>query len=258
MRGLLNVVMIVAAPAAGLAQTPMAVGSARLEEPAIVAQLDMGKLKGEPTRLGWSPDGREFYLQTVEGPLHQPKATRHYVIDAADGKVKDVDAEPGWFSSFWAFKSNKTSPDLPTLGIALASETRTEKTTSTPNGGDLARGGTGGSEGTTSGEAIAAATNSQTVMVHTMKLHGQTIGEFVNSVIVPGMTFGWAPKGSQAIVYSELKGGRLILMDNAGKKQTLDGTKDALFPMWSGDGRQLAWLQRDGKKKFALKTAHLR
>ncbi len=90
-----------------------------------------------------------------------------------------------------------------------------------------------------------------------MKLHGQTIGEFINSVIVPGMTFAWAPKGSQAIVYSDLKSGKLVLMDNTGKRQDLDGTKDAVFPMWSNDGARLAWLQRDGKKKFALKTARL-
>lgn len=257
MRALLNVLMIVVIPAVVMAQAPVPVGSAKLQSPATIAQLDTGKLKGEPTRLGWSPDGKQFYLQTVEGPLHQPKATHHYVIDAVDGKVKDTEGEPSWFAAFWALKSNKTSPDTPTLGIALASETRIEKTTSTPTGGDLARGGAGGSEGTTATDAIAAATNSQPVMVHTMKLHGQTIGEFVNSVIVPGMTFGWAPKGSQAIVYSELKGGKLVLMDNTGKKQDLDGTKDTLLPMWSADGTQLAWLQRDGKKKFQLKVARL-
>jgi hypothetical protein len=257
MRALLKALMIVAVPSVVVAQTPVAVGNAKLQTPATIAQLDMGKLKGEPTRLGWSPDGKQFYLQTVEGPLHQPKATHHYVIDAADGKVKDSEGEPSWFAPFWALKSDKTSPDTPTLGIALASETRLEKTTSTPTGGDLARGGVGGTEGTTATDAITAAHNSQSVMVHTMKLHGQTIGEFVNSVIVPGLTFGWAPKGSQAIVYSELKGGKLVLMDNTGKKQDLDGTKDTLLPMWSNDASQLAWLQRDGKKKFALKTARL-
>ena len=236
MRALLNAVMMLVIPAAAVAQSPVSVGNAKLAAPATIAQLDMGKLKGEPSRVGWSPDGTQFYLQTVEGPFHQPKATHHYVIDATDGKVKDAEGEPAWFGAFWALKSNKTSPDTPSVEIGLKSDSRTEKTTSTPTGGDLARGGVGGTDGTTSGEAITAANNSQTVQVHTMKLHGQTVGEFVNSVIVPGMTFAWAPKGSQAIVYSDVKNGKLVLMDTAGKRQDLDGTKDALFPMWSGDG----------------------
>lgn len=256
MRALRNAAIIIAIPAAVIAQGPLAVESAKLDSPATIAELDMGKLKGVPTRLGWSPDGKEFYLQTVEGPLHQPKSIRHYVIDAVDGKVKDAEAEPAWFREFWMMKSNKTSPDTPSLAIGLSSENRVEKTTSTPTGGDLARGGVGGTEGTSSTDAITAAHNSQSMTVHVMKLHGQTIGEFVNSVTVPGMTFGWAPKGSQAIAYSEVKGGKLVLMSNTGKKQELAGTKDTSFPMWSSDGTQLAWLQKNGKK-FALKTARL-
>lgn len=255
---LANAVMFLAIPVAVMTQAPVAVGNAKLDAPTTIAELDMGKLKGVPTRLGWSPDGKAFYLQTVEGPLHQPKAIHHYVIDGADGKVKDAKGEPAWFGPFWAAKSNKASPESPSVQIDLTSENRVEKTTSVPTGGDLARGGVGGTEGTTSGDAITAANNSQSMTVHIMKLHGQTIGEFVNSVTVPGMTFGWAPKGSQAIVYTEVKGGKLVLMDHAGKKQALDGAKDALFPMWSPDATQLAWLQKDGKKKFELKVAYVK
>lgn len=258
MKALLNALVIVGLPAAMMAQGPVDVGSAKLEAAATVATLDMGKLKGQPFRAGWSPDGKEFYLVTVEGPFHQPKAVHHYTVNAADGKVKDAPGEPAWFGAFFAVHANKTSPDAPALEIGVTSENRVEKTTSVPVGGDLARGGTGGTEGSSSGDAIAAANNSQSVTVHTMKLHGQAIGEFVNSVIVPGMTFAWAPKGAQALVYSEVKSGKLVLMNNTGKKQELDGTKDALLPMWSADGTQLTWLQKDGKKKFALKTARLR
>jgi len=258
MSSLLNALIVLAIPAIVGAQAPIAVGTAKLQTPATIAQLDMGKLKGEPFRAGWSPDGRQFYLQTVEGPFHKPKAIRHYVIDGTDGKVQNAEGEPAWFAAFWDLKSNKTSPDASSVQIGVDTESRIEKTTSTPTGGDLARGGAGGTEGTSSTDAIAAANNSQAVAVYTMKLHGQTIGEFVNSVLVPGMTFAWAPKGSQAIVYSEVKGGKLVLMDNTGKRQDLDGTKDALFPMWSTDGTQLAWLQKDGKKKFALKVAQVR
>ncbi|MDQ3486428.1 MAG: hypothetical protein M3468_01690 [Acidobacteriota bacterium] len=255
MKALVKALMFVALPAIVLGQSPVPVGSVTLSSPTTIAEIDLKKLKGEPSRLAWSPDGKEMYLQTIEGLFQAPKAVRHYVITAADGKVSDVKAEPAWFGIYWSTKSNKASPDAPGTEIALASENRVEKTTSAPVGGDLARGGTVGTEGTTAGDAIAAAANSQAVTVHMMKLHGQTIGEFVNSVIVPGLTFAWAPKGSKAIAYAEPKGGRIVLMDPNGKRQALDGTKDALLPMWSHDATQLAWLQKDGKRKFHLKVA---
>lgn len=255
---LLSTLMIVALPAV-LAQAPLPVGSVTLSSPATIADVDMNKLKGEPSRMAWSADGKEIYLQTIEGVFHQPKAIRHYIITAADGKVKDVKGEPEWFAGYWAVKSHKSSPDEPSTEIALSSENRTEKTTSVPRGGDLARGGAVGADvtGTSSGEAIAAAANSQTITVHTMKLHGQTIGEFVNSVIVPGLTFAWAPKGSKAIAYTEPNGGKLVLMDTQGKKQDL-GVKDAILPMWSHDATQLAWLEKGGKRKFELKVAQVK
>jgi hypothetical protein len=44
-------------------------------------------------------------------------------------------------------------------------------------------------------------------------------------------------------------------MDRSGTKQEIAGSKDALLPAWSPDGMRLAWLQRDGKKKYQLKIA---
>jgi len=258
MKALLNSLMIVALPAILIAQSPLAVGAVTASAPSTVAKLDMNKLKGEPSRLAWSPDGSQFYLQTIEGPFHQPKSVRHYMIDAKTGEVNDAQAEPAWFSAYWAVKSHKASPDVPATEIALATENRREKTTSVPRGGDLARGGADtGETGSSAGEALAAAANAQTVTVHTMKLHGETIGEFVNSVIVPGLTFAWAPKGIRAIAYTAQKNGKIVLMNPEGKKQELDGTKDSLLPMWSADGSQLAWLQKDGKKKYELKVTSL-
>ena len=96
------------------------------------------------------------------------------------------------------------------------------------------------------------------VVVHSMKVKGELVGEFTNSVIVPGLTFAWAPKGSQAIAYSQAKGGKLYVMGSDGKKQEISGTKETLLPAWSHDAKKIAWLQRDGKKKFDLKVAELR
>ena len=126
-------------------------------------------------------------------------------------------------------------------------------------GGDLARGGpAGGGRGTSSGDAIAAAYNQQRVPVHTMMLHGEIVAEYINSVIVPGQTFGWGPAGSKVIAYSAYKGGRLVIMDETGTKQEIDGTKNVVFPAWSPDSSRLAWLEKDGRKTYVLKTATVR
>lgn len=253
-----SLILVLAVPSLARAQAPVPVGSVSLSAPKTIAELDMGKLKGQPSRLAWSPDHTEIYLQTVEGPFHQPKSVRHYMVNAADGKVKDLKGEPEWFAAYWAVKSHKSSPDTPALGIDLSSEQKLQKTTSTPMGGDLARGGVDTGVGGTSGGELNAAATSQTVTVHTMKLHGQPIGEFINTVIVPGLTFAWAPKGSKAIVYTEPNGGKLVLMNDDGKRQGIEGTKDALLPMWSADARKIAWLQKEGRRTFELKVAEIR
>lgn len=259
MKGLLTALVIAALPGAALAQSPLAVGALNTSNPETVATLDMDDLKGQPSRMAWSPDHKQIYVQTVEGPFHQPKAVRHYLVETSNGKVKDTKGEPEWFTGYWAVKSHKSSPDTPGFEIALSSENRVEKTTNVPRGGDLARGGADtGATGATAGEAIAAAATTQTVTVHTMKLKGQEIGEFVNSVIVPGLTFAWAPAGSKAIVFSQPKGGKLAILNPEGKRQDIEGTKDALLPMWSADAKKLAWLQKDGRNKFVLKVADVR
>lgn len=259
MRKTLAALIVLAVPALVAAQTPLAVGELSFAPAKEVATLDMGKLKGDPARLAWSDDGAQMYLQTVEGGYGTPKAVHHYLIDLADGKTKKVDAEPAWFSQYWTVKSHKDSPDVPGLSIDLSTEQRRQQTTSVPMGGALARGGGDpDAMGTSAGDAAAAAYGSQMATVHTMKLKGQTIGEFVNSVIVPGLTFAWAPRGTQAIAYSEVNNGKLHVMSAEGKKQEVPNTKDTLLPSWSPDAKKLAWLQKDGKRKFVLMVAEIR
>jgi hypothetical protein len=89
------------------------------------------------------------------------------------------------------------------------------------------------------------------------KLLGETVSEFVNARPVPGLMFGWGPARSGAIAYVERDGGRLILFDQQKHKHTLAGVKEALLPAWSMDGSRLAWIQRSGRKKYALMTAPL-
>lgn len=249
----------IAAPALLAGQTHLPVGALKFSEPSRIAEIDTDKLKGQPSKLAWSPDGTQLYVQMLEGQFGRPEGSkiRHYVFAISDGKGKDVQGEPEWLSAYWTDKSGQASPDAAGFKIDLKSEVRTEKTVSTPMGGDLARGGTAGDDGgkTGAGDVLAAAYNQQAVPVNTMLLHGEIVGEFVNSVIVPGLTFGWGPRGSGVIAYSAGKGGRVMVMDASGRKQEVPGTKDTLLPAWSPEGSKLAWLQKDGRKKFILQVA---
>jgi hypothetical protein len=249
---------MIALPAILVAQSPIRAGALKVSEPVKVTDLDMDKLKGQPSRLAWSADGRQLYVQTMEGNFGQPgQKLYHYVVDVADGSRKDAQVEPDWAAAYWTTKSGQTSPDGPPLKIELKQEARTEKTVSTPMGGALARGGTGGDTGTGAGDALAAAYNQQGVPVNTMLLRGTTVGQFVNSVIVPGLTFGWGPKGSKVIAFAEPKSGRVVVLDEQGGKREVADSKDAILPAWSEDGTRIAWLQKDGKKKYVLQIVRV-
>lgn len=258
MRTPLAIVALLTLPNPIDAQSPVRADAVRLSSAAAIGEIDTDKLKGQPARLSWSPDGSQLYLQMLEGEFGlPPKKLHHYVLSAKDGKRQSVDSEPEWASSYWTAKSGQTSPDGPPLKIELKDDIKTEKTTSTPMGGDLARGGVGGSTGTSSGDVVNAAYNQQQVRIITTLLHGTAVGSFEGKVLVPGLTFGWGPAGSRAITYAEPKGGRVMVMDDRGQKAEVPSSKDAILPAWSPDGRQIAWLQKDGKKKYVLQVARV-
>lgn len=258
MRTPLAIVALLTLPNAPGTQSPVRADAVKLSPAAAIAEIDTDKLKGQPARLAWSADGSQLYLQMLDGEFGMtPKGLHHYVISAKDGKRQSVDAEPEWAAAYWTAKSGQTSPDGPPLKIELKDEVKTEKTTSTPMGGDLARGGAGGSTGSSSGDVLSAAYNQQQVRIITTLLHGTAVGAFEGKVLVPGLTFGWGPQGSRAIAYADPKSGRVMVMDDRGQKLEIAGSKDAVLPAWSPDGKQIAWLQKDGKKKYVLQVARV-
>ena len=253
--------ILIAIPAVVAAQGSISVGSLTFGPATTVAEINTDKIKGQPSRLAWSSDGTELYVQMLDGEFGKidPSKLSHHVFMVPNGEHRQITAEPEWLAAYWSAKSGQASPDDGAFKISLKSENKKQQTVSTPMGGDLARGGGAGGDGGTAsaGDALSAAYNQQAVPVHTMILNGEVVGEFVNSVIVPGQTFAWGPAGSKVIAYSANKSGRLVVMDNRGKKQEIEGTKDSVFPAWSHDGKRLAWLQKDGKKKYILKISSI-
>jgi hypothetical protein len=240
-------------------QTAPAVSRLTVEKSRAVSEIDAGRLKGEPTRLAWSPDGASLYLLMLERK-RDGATPHHYVMSAADGVPKKADAAPEWVEKYWAWKSGQAAPGQADFKIELIQEQRTERATAAPMGGDLARGGAtsgSGGQGTSLGAATAAVAQSQQVSVITLKLRGEVIGEFINGPLVPGLTYSWSPSSLGVIAYAD-KGGKLVLMDRDGATAHVADTNAALLPAWSDDGNRLAFLEKDGRRKYKLQIADVK
>jgi hypothetical protein len=218
--------------------------------PATVAELDLGKLKGDLRQIGWSPDGAKLYIQTAEGNPQSPKL-HHYWVALEGGAVMGVDAQPDWAQTYWAFKSDRSAPGIGSLMIDLEQKMETLKV-GTGSAGALDReaGGLGGNVGNIDTMAKGNDQN-QKQNVMRLTLLGETVSEFVNERPIPGLMFGWGPEKSGAIVYTD-RDGRLMLLDQQKHKRTISSAKDALLPAWTTDGGRLAWVQKSGRRKYTL------
>jgi hypothetical protein len=103
------------------AQTPVTAVDAsaiRVGTPTTIAELDLGRLKGDLRQVGWSPDGEQLYLQTADGGP-QSEQLRHYVVPIAGGTPKPTDGAPEWASAYWQVKSDRFAPGLRSLMIEV-------------------------------------------------------------------------------------------------------------------------------------------
>ena len=224
----------------------------------VIVEINIDKLKGKLVRqLAWSPDGSQLYLMTYEPNRDASvKEAFHFVIALDGGVPKRVDAQPEWASAYWAWKSAQAAPGEASLKIEVSEEKRRENAIALPFGDDLARGGTSaGTGGTSSEAAMEAARGMKNYIAYTMRLKNEVVGEWINHPIVPGLTFGWGPKGSGMIAFAEQKTGRLVLMDRAGNKQKIEDTGNVVLPAWTEDGSRLAYLEGRGRSRYALVVA---
>jgi len=230
-----------------------------LAPPQVIADIDAGKLKGDFARLAWSPDGSEFYVQTVERDGRGAvRAAHHYVASAASKALKSVDQEPAWASKYWSWKSDRASPAAATFSIAASQRQETVRSVNAPSGGVMAKGGVADpTSGSTVADVASAAENMQQKTIWTLKVKNETIGEWVNEPVTPGVNFTWAPAPLRFLAFAKRDGGPIVVVDDAGRKQELQGPKSALLPAWSDDGKRIAWLERRDKKRVVLMTAEL-
>jgi hypothetical protein len=231
-----------------------------LSPPLAVAEVDTGKMKGDLARLAWSPDGSEFYIQTIERDGRgNIRSARHYLVSAASRNLKSVDQEPPWAAKYWSWKSGQASPAATAFKIVVdGPRVETVRATAAPTGGALAKGG--GADplaGTTVADVASAAEQTQSKTIYALKLKGETIGEWVNEPVTPGVNYSWAPAPLRVIAFAKREGGPLIVFDEAGQKQELTAAKSAFLPAWSDDGKRLAWLEKKDRKKFELVIAEV-
>jgi len=241
------------------ASTPADASQMTLGTALPVVEVDLGKLKGDLARLAWSPDGSEFYVQTIERDGRgNIKTSRHYILSTAAKAIKNLDQEPAWASKYWTWKSGQQSPASPAFKISVDTKQESVRSTASPAGGALAKGGGGDPAlGTTVAEAAAAADTTQLKTTYALRLKGETIGEWVNEAVIPGANFSWAPAPMSMIVFAKRDGGPLVVLDEAGRKKELAGAKAAVLPAWSTNGGQIAWLERKDKKKYQLMVADI-
>src|SRR5438034_8380441 len=108
------------------AQTPAAdVSTLKVGSPAAIAELDLGKLKGDLRQIGWMADATKLYVQTAELQRGGPDNLHHYLVEANGGAVTSLEDQPQWAADYWAFKSDRSAPGIPSLMIDV--DSRVEK-----------------------------------------------------------------------------------------------------------------------------------
>jgi hypothetical protein len=218
-----------------------------LDEPVAWAQIDTGALKGRPARLAWSDDRSQLYLQVVQGSTAEDLTFRHYLISKGS-RPRPIDKQPKWVEEYWKWKSAKVFFGDPRFTITVETSRQIldnlngTSTNKTPYLSDTPLSGN---------QLTLARQPGETQITNRLILNGVAIGEFVDELIVPGYTFSWSPEELQLIAF-RANSGRLSIMNEDAKIQTIRQTANIILPAWSDDGAAIAYLERTDRRSFTL------
>lgn len=228
----------------GAGFAPFDVSSLSVAPPTVVAELDRKVLRGEPSRLAWSPDGSLLYIQTRDG-IGAAAHTRHFQLRLGQDGLAPLDIKPGWAADYWHNKVTEAAPGMPWLSIdARVDRTRTRVA---PFAGGFA-----GAGSATGSEAAA----SYTLAYVTLSFLGVEIGQWMTDEPKSGVTFGWGPAGSGALAFVDRQG-KLTLMDKERRLRPIARTDRVRLPAWSPDGNYVAYLEPQGRSRFRLASVAL-
>jgi hypothetical protein len=210
--------------------------------PKEICTVDLNLLKGDVRQLSWSPDGRSLHLQTVEGRT----IPHDFIVSIEDRELSLAFGAPQWAAAYWARKSGLAAPGLPALKMEVTENNR--RTRPAPFSGGFANGGAQTPDVRNPVDAYEAEV--------TLRLLGVEIGNWINGAPMAGETFGWGPSRSGALAFVD-RAGRLLLIDQQKHAQTIARVKGATLPAWSDDGARIAFLEKSGRRQFALKVVEV-
>lgn len=238
----------VAALAATVLAAPLP--SFHVSAPAVIIDVNGHTLKGSPIQLVWGDKPGLFYIQTAQG--YQPHVVfRHYTVTLGAKAPASLKKEPDWASKYWAWKSQRSTPADPTLIINVRKRVLDNRLP-IESLADKARSLEGGGQ-----QAMLAAENvandrKNASSVQTLVLKNTIIGQYFDSPLLPGLTFGWSPKELHAVAYVDTHN-RLAIYDYLlDRNEVVTGTSGVLLPAWSLDGTKIVFLQKTGKKAYSL------
>lgn len=219
-------------------------------------EIDAGAVRGVPTRLAWSPDGKYLYLRLSTFDRWSNETVRHILIDMKTAEPRPLGDEPSWIGRYWNFKAGLVSPAVPSWRINVDARMEQVRTTNVPREGSI--GQFTSDPGSGLEETIRKAAQSQQLtQFEDYRLSGHTISSSINDHVVAGRTYGWAPAPRPFMAYVTEKG-RLALMDATGRTLEVTGTKDVRLPAWSDDGLRVAFVQQSSRDTCAIRIVDVR